>query len=176
MKKETKTGSNAMKDIAVEKIVLNIGTKPDPELVKKARALLNQISGVKAVEAFTKKRIPGWGVRPGLALGTKVTLRGEKARELLTRLLEAVGFKLKERQFTENGFSFGIKEYIDIKGVKYSPETGMIGLDVCVTLKRPGFRVKLRRLKANKVGKGQRITPQDAIKFATEKLNIKVGE
>ncbi len=80
---------NTMKNIRIEKLTLNIGTgKPGPEL-EKAKKLLSMIAGRVAVETKTNKRIPGWGLRPGLSIGCKVTLRGEPAKELLGRLIKA---------------------------------------------------------------------------------------
>ena len=74
------------------------------------------------------------------------------------------------KKFNENGFSFGISEYINIPEVKYDPKIGIIGLNVSVTLKRPGFRVKKRKLSPSKISKSHRITKEDAIEFAKEKL------
>jgi len=165
---------NKMCEIKVEKVVLNIGTSPDPANVEKAVKLLKIISKVKPVKTYATKRIAGWGIRPGLALGAKVTLRGKAAEALLKRLLDAIEFKIREKSFTENGFSFGLKEYIDIEDVDYEPTIGMLGLDVCVCLKRPGFRIKQRGLKKGKLGKRQRISSKDVKLYAVDKFKVVV--
>jgi len=162
-----------MKDIKIEKVVLNIGSGADPKEIKKAVALLTAISGMKAVETKAKKRIATWKIRPGLPIGSKVTIRKKPAEELLKRLLKVIE-KMSKKNFTENGFSFGIKEYIDIPEVKYDPKIGIIGLEVCVTLERIGFRVKRRRLKTAKISGAHKITKDDAIKFAQDKLGVNV--
>lgn len=166
---------NKLREVRIEKVVLNIAMHPEPDEVKKAVALLETISGRKAVTTHARKRIAGWGIRPGVPIGAKVTVRGKETIELLKRLLEAVDFKLGEGQFTDNGFSFGIKEYIDITGAKYDPKLGMMGLQASVTLGRPGYRVKHRRTRPGKIGKRHTVTKEDAIRYASDVLKVKVG-
>ncbi|RME55507.1 50S ribosomal protein L5 [Candidatus Woesearchaeota archaeon] len=167
----------SMKEIQVEKVTLNIGTgKPGPEL-EKALKLLEQITGVKPVETKTQKRIPSWSLRPGLSIGAKVTLRGEKAVEVLKRLLDAVEYYIPSKKFDNEGnFSFGIKEYIDIPGMKYNMDIGIMGLEVAVTLKRPGFRIKRRMIKTKKIPRRHRISKEEAIKFMQENFNVKTEQ
>ena len=165
-----------MREVKIEKLVLNIGTKGDVEQLKKAVTLLGSISGKKVVETHAKKRLAAWKIRPGLPIGAKVTLRGKDAKELLIRLLSAVDNNLNPKCFTENGFSFGIAEYIDIPEVKYDPKVGIIGLDVCVTLKRAGYRIKQRRILKKKIHKRHTITKQDAMAFAQEKFKVKTDD
>ena len=141
-----------MKEIKVEKITLNIGSGPDPKNVEKGYKLLETISNMKPVESLAKARIATWKIRPGLAIGSKVTIRKDPEL-LLKRLLKAVDMKIAEGKFNENGFSFGIHEYIEIPEVKYDPKIGIIGLNVSVTLTRPGFRIKRRKLIQRKVVK-----------------------
>lgn len=167
---------NAMKQIRIEKITLNIGTgEPGPKL-EKAKKLLNMITGRTPIENKTNKRIPGWGLRPGLSIGTKVTLRGDEAKELLGRLLKAAENKLELRSFDNNGnVSFGVKEYIDIPGVKYNMDIGIIGLSVAVTLGRPGSRIKIRSIKKKNIPLRHRIKKEEAIEFIRQAYGTKVG-
>ena len=170
---KTQTKKNPMQDVRIEKITLNIGAGADPKMVEKAVNLLSTISGMKAVEALAKKRIAAWKLRPGLAIGARVTIR-KNTEELLKRLLRAEDMTISSKKFNENGFSFGVSEYINIPDVKYDPKIGIIGLNVSVTLKRPGFRVKKRKLSPAKISNSHRITKEDAIKYAQEKLGAKV--
>ena len=166
-----------MKQIRVEKVTLNIGVGGPGEKLEKAIKLLKTISASKPIAIASSKRIPTWGVRPGLQLASKVTVRGKKAEELLMRLLQAVDNKLPRRKFDKFGnFSFGIHEYIDIPGVQYDPSIGVIGLEAAVTLQRPGFRVKRRAVKVGKIGIKHRITAEDSIAFVKNKFNVKVGD
>src|SRR3989338_4408910 len=110
---------NPMKEIRIEKVTLNIGAGKDQARLEKGLLLLNNITGIKPVKTFTKKRIPEWGLRPGLPIGCKLTLRKKKAEELLTRLLDAKNNRLGEKQFDNEGnLAFGVHEYIDISGAR----------------------------------------------------------
>ena len=167
---------NKMRNIKIEKVTLNIATSPEGEHVDKAVALLEKITGAKVVKTKARKRIAAWKIRPGVPIGARVTLRGKRAEEILKNLLKAVNNEIPKKNFVENGFSFGIKEYIDIPGIKYDPKIGIIGLEVSVTLARPGFRVKKRKLRRGKIAPFHRISIEDAMTFAQEKLNIKLKE
>lgn len=168
---------NAMRKIDVEKITLNIGAGISAEKLEKGLKLLKYVAGVNPVKTFTNKRIPNWGLRPGLPIGCKVTLRKGYAKELLPKLLSAKDYRLDERQFDNYGnIAFGIHEYIDISGVKYSPEIGIMGLEVCITLERCGFRVKRRKIHRSTIPKRHGISKSDAIEFMKDMYNIKIGE
>ncbi len=166
---------NVMKNIRIEKLTLNVGCGTDQARLDKALILLKMISKTKPVKTFTKKRVPEFGLRPGLPIGAKVTLRKAAAEELLTRLLSAKDNLLKENSFDNSGnVSFGIEEYIDIAGVEYNPDIGIIGLEASVTLERPGFRIKKRKVMKKSISKSHNITKQEAISFMKDKFGIKV--
>jgi len=170
------TKENPMREIRLEKLTLNIGAgEPGPKL-DKSKKLLETLSESKVVITAAHKRST-FGPPKGRPIGTMVTLRGEKARELLTKLLQAVDSKLKPKQFDKNGnFSFGIKEYIHIPGFKYDPDIGIIGLDVAVTLTRPGFRVSKKRIRPGKVGAAHRIKPEEAMEWAKKEFNVNITD
>ncbi|MBS3123393.1 50S ribosomal protein L5 [Candidatus Woesearchaeota archaeon] len=160
-----KTGENKMKQIKIAKITLNIGAGKNEDMLKKGLKLLQKLTPQTPVKTLAKKRIPGWGLRQGLAIGCKVTVR-KGAEELLRRLLVAKNNTLSQKNFdTEGNFSFGVPEYIDIQGLEYDPELKIMGLEAAVTLIRPGYRVKDRQLKAQKVGKKHIISKEEAINF-----------
>lgn len=167
-KTETKQNTNQdhkIKTIKVAKITLNCGAGKNEELLKKGLKLLQKLSPQKPVKTFTQKRVPAWGLRPGLAIGCKVTVR-KGARELLKRLLVAKENTLSKKSFDNCGnFSFGVPEYIDIEGLEYDPDLKILGLEVAVTLERAGFRVKHRKIKTSQVGKGNQINKEQAIEF-----------
>jgi len=165
-----------MRKIKIEKVTLNVGTGKDQVLLGKAEKLIASLTGIPPVKTITQKRIAAWGLRPGLPIGCKLTLRGEQASTLIPRMLAAKEFKLNEDNFDENGnVSFGIPEYIDIKDAKYDPEIGIIGLQCSITLERPGFRIKRRKLLKRTVPLHHRIPRQDAIKFMKEQFNVKLA-
>ena len=156
---------NQMRDIRVEKVTLNIGAGKSEETLKKGLKLLQKLSPQTPVKTVAKKRIPAWGLRPGLAIGCKVTVRKD-AEAFLKRLLAAKENALPATVFDDQGhFSFGIPEYIDIQGIDYDPELKIMGLEVAVTLARPGYRVKNRKIRPQKIGKTHRISKDEAIAF-----------
>jgi len=168
---------NLMRGIRVEKVTLNVGAGKDQAKLEKGMLLLRNVSGINPVKTFTNKRIPSWGLRPGLPIGCKLTLRKKKADEILLKLLDAKDNKLNLRQFDKEGnIAFGIHEYIDIPGVRYDPKIGIMGLEVCVTLERPGFRIKKRRIMKRKISKKHRIKKEEVLEFMKKKFNVTVGE
>lgn len=166
---------NKMQEIRVEKISLSIGVGQAGDPLDKAVTLLESLTGRKPIQTVTKKRIPTWGVRPGLAVGCLVTLRRQKT-EMLKDLLAAIKNQLKQSQFSGRTITFGIPEYIEIPGSKYDPEIGIIGLQVSVTLERPGYGIARRSMSRCKIGKKSQITTEETIKFMKEKFNVEVEE
>lgn len=169
---------NANKTIKIEKLTLNIGAGRDEQVLKKAAKLLKHITGVAPIQTITQKRLAAWGLRPGLPIGSKITLRDEKVtKELVARLLAAKDKIIKATWFDNHGnISFGIHEYVDIPDVKYDTEIGMLGLQVSITLTRPGFRVKKRKIRKASIGKSHLITKEDAIDFIKTNFGVKMEE
>lgn len=170
-----KTEQNSMKEITVSKVTLNVGAGKNEDMLKKGLKLLKKLSGeVNPLETVTNKRIPTWNLRPGLKIGCKVTIRKNTA-ELLKRLFVAKGNALNTTNFDDNGnFSFGIPEYIDVEGLEYDPELKMMGFEVAVTLQRPGYRIKDRRIRPVRIGKKHKITKDEAINFVTTKFGVQI--
>ena len=167
--------SNIMRTIRLEKVTLNCGTGTDPPKLERAYKLLSVITGKKPVRIRTVKRIPAFNLRPGLQIGCKVTIR-EKHMELLKRLLDAVGNKLKLKQICPGYFAFGIKEYIEIPGMAYNRDVGIMGLEVCVTLTRPGKKVMKKRIKRGKIPKRHYITKEETISWLKQNFNTELVE
>lgn len=158
---------NKMKEIKIEKVVLSVGAIGD--LLEKGFKLLGLLSGKKPIKTKSKKRIPSLGVRPGLEIGTMVTIR-KNPEEILKRMLLAIDNVLKKKQISENNFSFGIKEYLEIPGAEYDRDIGIMGLDVTVVFKRTGRRVKLRKIKGGNFPKRQMVSKEEIIKFMEDKF------
>lgn len=166
--------TNVMKRIYVSKVTVNIGVGEPGARLDNACELLKRLTNKKVVKTSTQKRIPTFNLRPGLEIGCKVTVR-KGADELLKRLFEAVDNRLSRKIFdSTGGFSFGVKEYILIPDLEYDPSIGIIGFDVCVTLERPGYRVKKRKLRISRVGRSHRIKPEEAIEFVKNKFGVEV--
>lgn len=156
---------NIMREIKIEKVVLGVGGTG--EVLEKGVKLLKLLTGRKAAKMKSKKRIPSLGVRPGLEVGAVVTIR-KNIKEFLKKMLLAEGDILKKKQMSENNFSFGVKEYIEIPGIEYEREIGIMGFDVTVVFKRTGRRVKLKKIKKGKIPKRQSISKEEIIKFMEE--------
>ena len=161
--------TNPMREIKIEKVVLSIGGKADE--LEKGVKLLKILTDRKPAKMISRKRIPSWSVRPKLEVGAVVTLRKD-VKEFLNRLLVAKDNTLKKSQISENNFSFGIEEYIEIPGTEYIRELGIRGFDVTVVFKRSGRRVKLRKVKKGRIPKKQIISREEIIKFMEEKFSI----
>ena len=165
---------NKMREIRLEKVTINMGAGEAGPKLESAKKLVGKFSENKIVVTKTHKRST-FGVAKNRPIGVKVTIRGEKAKEFLRSVLQALDNRLKAAQFDDNGnFSLGIKEYIHIPGVKYDPEIGIMGMDVCATLERPGFRIKKRRVRPKKVGKKHRITKEEAQEWVKKEFGVKV--
>lgn len=166
------TKQNKMRDIEIEKIVLNCGATE--EKLERSTKLLGLLTGRKIKQVVSTKRIPTFGVRPGLKTGCMVTLRKKDEMALLSRLLIAVDKKIKKRQIAENQFSFGIKEYLEIPDVEYKRDIGILGLEVTVVFKRKGKRTALKKAKKGKVPKRQAVTKEEILEYLKNKLNVEV--
>jgi large subunit ribosomal protein L5 len=167
---------NPMKDIRIEKIVLNMGVGEGGDKLVKAETVLEKIAGQKTTRTNAKKAVREWDLKMGTPIGCKVTLRGKKAEEVLSKLLDATERRVKKDSFDSSGnFSFGVREHIDIPGVSYDPTIGIFGLDVCVSLLRPGYRVKSRRKAPRKIPKCHKITKDEAVEFISSKFGVEAS-
>ena len=166
---------NLMKKISIAKVVLNMGVGKSGEPIEIGKKALEQITGKKPNARNAKKSQRDWGVRKGEPIGIAVTVRGDDATKLLKKLLIAKDNQIKESVIDDEGnLSFGIKEHIDIPGIKYDPQIGILGLEVSVSLARSGFNIKLRSKQKAKVGKKHRITKSNAIEFLTSEFGVQV--
>ncbi|GAB6102743.1 50S ribosomal protein L5 [Thermococcus atlanticus] len=167
--------AHPMRKPRIAKVTINIGVGESGERLTKAEKMLEQLVGQKPIRRRAKQTNKDFGIRRGEPIAVKVTLRGEKAEEMLKRLLAAVDNKLKAGNFDEHGnFCFGIQEHINIPGVEYDPEIGIFGMDVCVTLERPGFRVARRKRRRKKIPNRHKLTKDEGIVFVQEEFNAVV--
>jgi len=166
---------NPMLKPKIEKVVVNVSVGRSGEPLERAMSILKELTGQKPCVRRAKKTIRDFGIRKKEPIACLVTLRGEKAREFLRKTLQAVDNKISRRSFDNLGnFSFGIKEHIDISGTKYSPELGIIGMDISVALGRPGYKVKRRRRAKSKIGSKHLLTPDEAVSFIKDEFGVEV--
>lgn len=160
--------NNPMRSVVIDKVTLNIGVGKAGEELENAKTLLQRLSGAKAVQTLARSRNPVFHIKKGDPIGTKVTLRGPGALAFLKRALVVKENRLSSHNFDRTGnFSFGVPEYIELPDAKYDPKIGIIGFDVCVTLKRKGgYRVARRRKASAQIGAKHRLSKEEAMAFA----------
>lgn len=158
-----------MRQIRIEKLTLNIGCGDDKQKIEKAQKLLEKLTEGKPIVTNSKRRST-FGVAKGRPLGVKITLRKNKAGDFFNSVLKSIDNKVKGSQIDNDGnISVGVKEYIDLPNVRYSPEIGMLGMDVAVTLERPGYHVRRRRVKKAIIGKEHKINKADTINWLKQR-------
>ncbi len=163
--------ANIMRTPKIVRVILNIGGTGDK--VEKGFILLKKLTNKTPVKVATTKRIPTWNVRPGLVVGTKVTLRGKDAEDFVQRVLPAIGSTIKERQFRPNFVSFGVHEYIEIPGMEYIREVGIMGFEVTVVFERAGKRIERRRAKRGKMRR-QDVSVEEIKEIMEKKFKVKI--
>ena len=153
-----------------------MGIGKSGDIIDVAKRALEQISGKKPSTRNAKETQRDWGVRKGEPIGVAVTVRGEDAKVLLKRLLEAKGNTVNGKSFDNFGnFSFGINEHIDIPDVKYEPSIGILGLGISIALTRPGYGIRKRSKHKASVGKSHVISNQEAKDYLVKEFGVTVA-
>ena len=167
---------NPMRALKVEKVSVNIGVGEAGEKLVKAQKVLEMVTGQKSVQTMSKTVNRDLGIRVGMPLGCKVTLRGENADKFLRRALSIRESKVYAYSFDKQGnMSFGISDYTDFEGMKYDPEIGIFGMDVNVVVRRKGGdRVERRALLTREIPKEHRVNRDEAIEFMKDKYKVEV--
>ena len=164
-----------MREPKVEKVVVHMGVGQGGRELGHAEEIIEEITGQRSVRTTAQTTEPEFGIRRGEPIGTKVTLRGERARSFLETALELTD--LQRSQFDQTGnFSFGVEEHTDFPGQEYDPTIGIFGLDVTVNLVRPGYRVSKRDVASRSIPSGHRLTVEDAVAFLESSFDVTVEE
>lgn len=166
-----------MKQPRVEKVVVNIGVGEAGDRLVKAQKVLTSITGQTSVQTTSRTINRDLGIRKGMPLGCKVTLRGEKAEDFLRRALKIREGRIQTYSFDKEGnMSFGVPDYTDFPGMKYDPEIGIFGMDVNVVLRRPGARIAKRAILRRRIPSKHRLDRDEAIQFMKDRFEIEVIE
>ena len=159
----------------IEKVVVNLNVGKSGEPLEKASKVLKELTNQTPVKMKAKKTIRDFGIRQGEPIACVVTLRRQKAIDFLKKVLPVVDNKISRSSFDMQGnFAFGLKEHIEIVGVKYDPDVGIFGMDICVSVNRPGQRVKTRRKEKARIGSKHILTPDESVIFVKQTLGVEI--
>ena len=167
--------SNVMRTPKVDKLTVHIGVGESGENLNNAEDILNTIAHQQGVRTKAKRTMLAFSIKKHEPIGCKVTLRGELAENFLRTSLGIIENQLKESQFDNTGnFSFGIEEHTDFPELKYDPKIGIFGMDVTVSLIRPGYRVVRRKIQKQKVPNSHKLNKPDAIAYIKGAYGVEV--
>jgi large subunit ribosomal protein L5 len=171
-----KEGKQAIKP-RLAKVTVNIGVGEAGEKLKKAESVLEGVTKQKPVQTLSKTTNKDWGIRKFMPIGCKVTLRKKAAETFLTNALKIRENRIAEYSFDDQGnFSFGIPDHTLFEGQRYDPSVGIFGMDISVTVEKPGYRVKHRRIDRRKIPQRHQLTKEETMKFITEAFHVEVVE
>ena len=166
---------NAMRELRIAKVVLNIGVGEAGDRLSKAETVLGKLTGCLPVRTLSRTQNRDLGLRKGMPIGCKVTLRGENAHRVLKSALWVRENRLPAYCFSAaGGLNFGIPDYTGFADEKYDPDIGIFGLDVAVAFERPGFRISRRKVARHKVGPSHRLTSEECQEFMQHNFKLEV--
>ncbi|MEK6683633.1 MAG: 50S ribosomal protein L5 [Nitrospirota bacterium] len=133
---------NSMQVPRLEKVVLNVGMGEAIQNAKLLESAVNEmtlITGQKPVVTRAKKSISGFKLRQGMAIGCKVTLRGERMYEFLDRFFNVALPRIRDfrgvspKSFDGRGnYSMGLKEQLLFPEIKYDEVSTTHGMDITI--------------------------------------------
>jgi large subunit ribosomal protein L5 len=135
--------ANTMEVPKITKITVNMGVGEavaDKKIMDNAVGDLTKITGQKPLVTRARKSVATFKVRDGLAIGCKVTLRGDRMYEFLDRLISIAMPRIRDfrgvsaRSFDGRGnYNFGVREQIIFPEIAYDQIDAIRGMDITIT-------------------------------------------
>jgi len=166
---------HSMREPAIEKVVVHMAVGEGGRELQNAQEILEEIAGEDSVQTLAKRTIAEFNVREGDPIGAKTTLRGDDAHEFLETALPLTALSISQFDDTGN-FSFGVAVTHRVPRQEYDPQIGIYGLDVTVTLVRPGYRVAKRDKASRSIPSGHQMTVDDAAAYVESTFDVEVDE
>jgi len=139
--------SNVMQIPRVKKVVINIGlgeAMENPKALDAAVQDLSAITGQKPVITKARKSIANFKLREGRAIGTAVTLRGDKMWAFLDRLMNIVLPRVRDfrgvsaESFDGRGnYTLGLREQIIFPEIEYDKVDKVRGMEITIVTTAP---------------------------------------
>merc|ERR1712070_895941 len=165
---------NVMRKVLCDKLIINIAVGESGDRLTKAVRVLQQLSNQTPVESVARCTVRTFGIRRNEKIACHVTVRGDKAMDLIERGLKITDYEISAKHFSETGnFGFGVNEHIDL-GLKYDPGTGIYGMDFFIVLRRPGYCVAKKKRKRGRIAPGHRVTKEDAMEWVRQSFNAEI--
>lgn len=125
----------------LDKVIINVGAGEaiaNPKVIDAIVSDLSQITGQKPIVCKAKKSVANFKLREGMAIGAKVTLRGERMYEFVERFFGLALPRVRDfRGINPNSFdgrgnySMGIKEQLVFPEIEYDKIDAVRGMDIC---------------------------------------------
>jgi large subunit ribosomal protein L5 len=174
-KKPVKTKENIMTKPRIAKVTVNIGVGEAGEKLSKAESVLQSITNHKPVQTLSRTTSKDWALRKRMPIGCKVTLRGKDADTFLVEAFKTRENKIADYAFDEQGnFSFGIPDHTLFTSQKYDPNIGIFGMDICVTMEKPGYRIKHRRIDRRPIHHRHIVEAEESQTFIQDTFKVEV--
>ena len=175
MMSQAAVAENPMRTIRVGKVVVNIGLGKSGEAIERGKKVLEQVTGQTPTQTRAKRSVRDFGIHKGEPIGVVVTVRGEETAALIAKLLAAREKKIPESSFDPRGsVSFGIREHIEVPGIRYDPAIGILGMNVSILLERPGYGVARRNRRTSRVGRAHLVTREEAMQYFRDNFGVTV--
>lgn len=126
----------------VTKIVVNVGVGEaivNKKAIEKVVEDVSLITGQKPVVTKARKSVSAFKLRKGLAIGVKVTLRGERMYSFLEKLIKIVLPRIRDfrgisnKNFDGRGnYNLGVSEQILFPEIEYDKIDKIRGLEITI--------------------------------------------